>query len=96
MKLINVFHEALVAEMPHFELEDGTVMDLNIEKYPLDDAAKRKLMMAFHAGDGVLAKTKQGFVVFDQYGMHKATPQQQSQMRSVMLPDYWEKYSVKA
>lgn len=96
MKLVDIFFEALATEMPHFELQDGSIIDLNIEKYPMQDAQKRKLMMAFHQGDGVLAKTAQGFVVFDQYGMHKATVQQQNQMRDVTLPDYWEQHSVKA
>jgi hypothetical protein len=96
IKLKELFFEALATEMPHFELQDGSIIDLNIEKYPINDMQKRKLMMAFHQGDGVLAKTAQGFVVFDQYGMHKASPQQQVKMKDVMLPDYWEQHSVKA
>lgn len=95
MKLTDIFFEALQNEMPHFELQDGSIIDLNIEKYPVSDDIKRKLMMAFHQGNGVLAKTITGFIVFDQYGTHKATPIEQTQLKDVTLPSFWEKYSVK-
>lgn len=95
MKLMKILQE-IIQEMPHIEFPDGDVVDLNIEKYNLPSRDKVKLMNAYNRGAGVLAKYKNGYLVFHWQGNRVATPADMVRLKEFELPENWETFGVLA
>ncbi|HEU5118863.1 MAG TPA: hypothetical protein VFT74_19880 [Isosphaeraceae bacterium] len=81
-----------VDEMPHVEFGDDDVIDLQIEKYPIPDAEKKRLERAYYQGKGLTARMADGRIFIISKDGIRRTDHNTGDAR---LPDYWMKY-VKA
>lgn len=81
-----------VDEMPHYEnLDDNGVVDLRIEKWPISQEEKRKLLHTLQS-TGVVGRDDSGWMFFGPDNTaKKASPEQIR--RSPKLPDEWKKHA---
>lgn len=82
-----------VSEMPHLEFEEGPV-DLRIERYPIPQAGKSRLMQDFQKS-GLAGSAGGKWLHFkSDHTVKEITPQQAADLPQ--LPDDWAEHAVVA
>lgn len=82
-----------VNEMPHLESEDGPI-DLRIERYPMPQAGKSRLMQDFQK-TGLAGQRDGKWLHFQSdHTVKEITPQQAADLPQ--LPDDWDTFAVVA
>ena len=88
---MNIKLKKLIKEAPQLNQRNKTLIDLNIEKYSIDDIEKKKLFQSFYAGDGICGREEGYWLWFSKYGTKKIM-----QPNGLELPIYWKKYLKKS